>query len=274
MNEAFIIEKKNWGILGILIFFNLFFYWLLINYGSLSSDDNRQIWAAVYQCLAFFGGFLGIFYSRIWGGHRSYIGRAVLILSIGLLLQCFGQSVYSYFIFYQHIDVPYPSLGDVGFFGSVIAYIVAAAQFAKASGVSLRSKYFENKYGVFLIPLLMLVVTYFVFLANYEFDWTNSTKIFLDFGYPFAEAIYVSIALLALIFCRNLLGGIMKGPIMFLLFAFIFQYFSDFMFLYQSNAGVWSAGGLNDLLYSISYLLMTLGIIYIGQTYVKIKNTQ
>ena len=265
------IAKRDWSTSIIFLFLVLFVFWLLINFGVLSTDANHQLWAAFYQSIALVGGIVGLFYSRLWGGAKSYIGGGILLLSMGLLLQCLGQSVYSYYIFYQHIAVPYPSLGDVGFFGSVIMYIGAAWQFARASGVSLKSKYFKSKIAVFILPLILLVVSFFVFLKGYVFDWTHPLKIFLDFGYPFAEAIYVSIALVTLFFCQQLLGGVMKRPITFLLLAFIFQYISDFVFLYQSNAGTWQVGGLNDLMYSISYLFMSLGVIYIGKTYLKIN---
>lgn len=263
--------KQKWSIVEIIIFTTLIFFWFLINFGYLNSGINKQIWAASYQILALIGGVLGIFYSKLWGGTKSYIGRGILLLSIGLLLQCFGQSVYSYFIFYKHIDIPYPSIGDIGFFGSVVMYIWAIAQFAKASGVSLHSKYFKNKITVFIFPLILLVASYLFFLKGYIFEGTSPLKIFLDFGYPLGEAIYVSIALVALLFCRQLLGGLMKKPIMFLIIAFIFQYISDFTFLFQSNHGTWRAGGINDLMYSISYLIMTIGVVYIGKTFFKIK---
>lgn len=117
----------------------------------------------------------------------------------------------------------------------------------------------------------MLGVSYLFFLQGYEFDWSNKLKIFLDFGYPFGQAIYVSIAMLAFFFSRNFLGGVMKRPLWILMFALIFQYCADFMFLYQSNTDTWYVGGINDYLYFVSYFLMTLALIYIGSTFYKIK---
>ena len=55
--------------------------------------------------------------------------------------------------------------------------------------------------------------------------------------------------------------------------ALMFQYLSDFTFLYQANAGTWYVGGLNDFLYFISYLMMTLSLFIIGSTFDKIKNS-
>lgn len=263
--------KQKWSLVEIGIFVILFLFWILVNFTSLNTDINKQIWAASYQVLALVGGFLGLFYSMLWGGTRSYIGRGVLLLSIGLLLQNFGQSIYSYFIFYQHIDIPYPSIGDLGFFGSVIMYIFAIYQFAKASGVNLHSRYFKNKLSIFILPIILIFISYTFFLKGYDFSSSTTLQTFLDFGYPIGEAIYVSIAVTVLIFCQKLLGGIMRKPIIFLILAFIFQYISDFTFLFQSSNGTWKAGGLNDLMYATSYALMTIGLVFIGKTYFKIR---
>ena len=89
----------------------------------------------------------------------------------------------------------------------------------------------------------MLAVGYFLFLQGYEFDWSDPLKVFLDFGYPFGQAIYVSIAILTYLLSRGILGGIMKGKILFILFALCMQFLSDYTFLYQSSKGTWSVGG-------------------------------
>ena len=72
---------------------------------------------------------------------------------------------------------------------------------------------------------------------------------------------------------KNVLGGIMKKPILFLIFALVVQYLSDFMFLYQANAGTWNAGELNDLLYSVSYFFMAVALIHIRSTFTKIQES-
>ena len=63
----------------------------------------------------------------------------------------------------------------------------------------------------------------------------------------------------------------MQGPIFFLIFALTLQYISDFVFLYQANHGTWHVGRIDDLLYCVSYLLMTLGVIYVGEVSKKVK---
>ena len=223
----------------------------------------RQAWGSTYQVLAILGGIVGLFVAKRWG-FKSLLGKAILFFSIGLLLQSFGQTVDSYYNFLLNATIPYPSLGDVGFMGSVFAYIIASVFLLKATGIKVSIKSVKGKAIVIGLPLIVLVTCYFFFLQGYQFDWTNKIKIFLDFGYPLGQAAYVSIALMAYLMSKNYFGGTLRLPVVFLIIALVFQYVSDFTFLYQANANTWYVGGLNDFMYFISYTIMTLALIYIG----------
>ena len=96
----------------------------------------------------------------------------------------------------------------------------------------------------------------------------------MDFGYPLGDAVYVSLAILALILSKKVLGGVMKKPILFLVFALMFQYICDFTFTYQVSKGTWYVGGINDFMYFISYFFMTIGLIYMGSIFNKIKEAK
>jgi hypothetical protein len=248
-------------------------WWVLLNpFDESVFRDIKYIWGSSYQIIALWGAVSGFFVSTYWGGYRSVLGRSILAFSFGLLFQVFGQTVYSYYNLFAQIEAPYPSLGDVGFFGSIPLYIYGSLLLAKASGVSVTLKAFDKKIQAFFIPFLALALSYGVFLNDYEFDFTQPLKIFLDFGYPLGQAIYVSVAILTLSLSRNILGGMLKRPILLFLSALIFQYICDYNFLYEANRGIWFVGGYGDYLYAISYFLMTTSILYIGATFSKIKN--
>ncbi len=268
-------RSKSIYIIPIAIFIFFTVWWLYLKTLDIDATrDPRQLWGATYQILAFYGAIIGTFISYKWGGHKSVFGRVVLAFSIGLFLQCFGQTYSSYYVFHNHVESPsYPGIGDFGFFGSVIAYMYGALALSKVSGVGVSLKKIQNKAWAFLIPLGILIASYFFFLNGYEFDPTAKIKTILDFGYPLGQAFYVSIAILALIMSNNILGGIMKKPILFIIFALLFQYFSDFFFLYQANAGTWYVGNINDYLYCASYFVMIISLIEIGRSFYKIQNS-
>ena len=193
------------------------------------------------------------------------MGRSIIFFSIGLLLQNFGQSVFSYFNLFSQIEIPYPSLADVGYFGSLLFYIFGIISLMKVAGVGVKWRNFVGKIQALLIPALMLVFSYTFFLRGYEPDWSAPLRMFLDFGYPLGEAIYVSIALLTLLLSRNILGGIMKRPLVFVMIALIAQYFAEFNFLYQASRLTWLNGGYGDYMYMIAYFLMAISLIKISQ---------
>jgi len=258
----------------VIIFFVLTAWWFYLN--PFSNDpslvSNKYIWGSYYQILAIIGGIVGIIISRSFGGFKSWLGKSVLFLAIGLFLQSFGQSVYSYFNIVAQVQAPYPSIGDIGYFGSVIAYILGVLCLARVSGAKFSLKLYRNKIQALLLPLIMLLGSYAVFLRSYQFDWTNWLKIFLDFGYPLGQAFYVSIAILTLILTRNMLGGVMKKPMVLILISLIIQYVSDSNFLFQANNGSWLVAGYGDFLYMASYLMMTISIIQIGSALNDLKN--
>jgi len=186
------------------------------------------------------------------------------VFSIGLLFQEFGQLVYAYYAIVKEVEVPYPSIGDIGFFGSALFYIYGAALLAQAAGVKLSLKKLGPKLLALALPLILLATSYFLFLRGYEFDWSKPLTILLDFGYPFAQAIYIAIALLALLLSRKLLGGLMRNKILLIILALCAQYAADFNFLFQANRDTWTTAAYGDFLYAFSYTLMTLALLNIN----------
>jgi hypothetical protein len=248
-----------------MLFVALSVWWAILYFGYSGLLEAQNLrWAASYQMLALWGGIFGLLASRPWGGLKSSMGRAIVFFSTGLLLQNFGQSVFSYFNLVSMIEIPYPSLADVGYFGSLVFYVLGAFSLAKVAGVGIRWKNFDGKFQAILIPALMLGFSYYFFLRGYELDWSAPLRMFLDFGYPLGEAIYVSLALMTLLLSRNLLGGIMKRPLVFLMIALVAQYAAEFNFLFQASRMTWLNGGYGDYMYMFSYFLMAISLIKVS----------
>ena len=232
---------------------------------------NALVWGTLYQIVAFWGAVCGLYMSRQWGGVKSLIGKVTLLFSIGLLAQCFGQSVSSYY-FFTGGQVAYPSIADIGFFGSVLLYIWGVLLLAKTAGVTLSFKSMKAKVFAVIFPMILLIGSYFIFLKGYTVDWNAPVKTFLDFGYPLGQAFYLSVAILTASLSQGVLGGIMKKPLMLFVVALLLQYFSDFTFLYQSNAGTYVAGGMVDFMYFVAYFVMALSLIQFGVIFDKVSS--
>lgn len=254
--------SHEWSAKVAIAFFVLItIWWVILFLSGVQETSQNYLFGATYGLISLWGGVWGLIISKRWGGFASTIGKAIIFLSLGLLAQEFGQLVFSYYIIFLNVEIPYPSLADVGFFGSIPFYIIGMAYIAKAAGAKFSLNTVFNKLQVVAVPLIILVISYLLFLKDYEFDFSNPLQIFLDFGYPFGEALYISVAILAYTLSRKLLGGLMKSRILLLIGAFAMQYLADFNFLYQNSQGTWINGGYGDYIYFLAYFIMTLGLI-------------
>jgi|SRR3989344_602283 len=249
-------------------------WWISMFMRNLTEGTENNAFTLIYPWLSLVGGIFGLYASRQWGGLKSAFGKCLTFLAVGLLLQFFGQAAYAYYIYIEGIEVPYPSLGDVGYFGSIILYILGALYIGKVTGIKFRLKSYLARGQALVIPIILLLLSYIIFLNNYELDPSQDLKTFLDFGYPFGQAVYVSIAISIILLSRKMLGGLMKGPVILLLISLLIQYMCDFTFLYQSSQGTWYVGGVNDYMYFVSYFFMTLSLIFINATFKEIESEQ
>ncbi len=269
------IIKNAWQAKGTIVLFFLLTLWWILDPIILGQNHKRVFgdFASIYFLMAVWGGIWGIITTMKWGGLKSLMGKAIFMFSLGLFAQAFGELAYAYYSFIMQVkEVPYPSLGDLGYFGSIPLYIYGTLLLAKASGTNIKLKSLGHKLQAIIIPFIMLTIGYVLFLRGYEFDWSNPLKVFLDFGYPLAQAIYISLAILTYLLSKGILGGIMKSKILIILFALLIQFLSDYNFLYQVSRGEWITGGYGNFLYLSAYFLMTLGIIQFNTVYKKLHD--
>jgi hypothetical protein len=265
------IKRHTLNKIAFLAFILLVTWWVALHTFYAATDVDMQAFAAVYGVMALIGAIGGFRIAKKWGYTKSLMGKAICMFALGLFAQEFGQLVYSFYIYFLHIDIPYPSIGDIGFFGSIPLYIYGTLLLARASGIKVSLKSLGNQIYALVIPVLILGFSYYMFLQGYEFDWSAPVAIFLDFGYPLGQAIYVSLALLTYILSRRTLGGVMRSRILWFLFALAIQYMADYTFLYQAAKETWVAGGINDLMYLVSYFVMTMALFNLRMSDIKQK---
>lgn len=273
------IKKINSNLLkfgAIFIFAFFVVYWIVFqNFFAGQDNHHHQIYtfSTLYGLMALWGAYCGILVAQKWGGIKSVLGKSLVMFSIGLLLQEFGQLTYSYYYIIKNLQTAdYPSLGDVGFFGTIPFYCLGILFLAKASGVGLYIKSVKRIVPATIVTFALLGLGYYLFLQEYTFDWSNPIKVFLDFGYPLGAAIYISLGISTYILSKGVLGGIMKTKILFVIFALLVQFLADYTFLYQTSRGTWSDSGVNDLIYLISYFVMTFALINFNAVYEQLKN--
>lgn len=253
-----------------VIFVLLSVWWLLLQTTLLPSPfSSKEAFSVTYGLVALFGGITGIFISKQFDGLHSTIGKVTFFLSLGILAQEFGQLSYNFQLFYLHTEVPYPSIGDIGYFGSIFLYIHAIWLLMRTFSDSIKSK--GMKMLAMLVMVIILGVSYYIFLRDYAFSEVPLLTALLDFGYPLGQSIYVALALITYLFARNQLGGILKNKVLLLLLALAIQYLADFMFLYQNHQGTWEVAGINEYTYLVAYFFMTLALINLSNVFSKLK---
>jgi len=250
------------------LFTGLLIFWIWINMQGLEEGSINNSYGLLYPIISLIGGLYGIIsVAPKWGGYKTVMGRGILFLSLGLLAEVFGQWAWSYFTIVSQIEVPYPSVADVGYFLIVPLYSYAMYNFAIAAGVKFSLRRYVGKLQAVIIPAAMIAVAYFLFLRHVEIDLTSPIRTFLDFGYPGFEAIAISISILTYSLSRGVLGGVMHSRILYLVVALMAQYITDYTFLFRAGIGTYYNAGPVDLMYTISLTIMALGIIsfnYIG----------
>ncbi len=258
------------------LFLTLYFAGFLIWWASFQHVVHNQGLAVqwfggTYGSVALIGALIGFMAARKWGGFKTVLGKALIFFSLGLLAQEAGQLIYTYYIYGAKIQIPYPSWGDVAYFGSVLLYITAAFFLAKFSGVKFSLKKSHYKIIAVAVPVALLATSYWVLLHNHQYDTSHPLTVFLDFGYPMGQAIYISIAITAYLLSRKLLGGFMKRGILLVILALFIQYAADSAFIYQSTRASYLAGKWDDLIYLIAYFVMASAMITFHGIYRQVR---
>ncbi|MBI3633548.1 MAG: hypothetical protein HY226_04620 [Candidatus Vogelbacteria bacterium] len=225
-----------------------------------------------YGLVALIGSIIGLAAVKKWGGAKAVVGKALLFFSLGLFAQEVGQLVSSYYTQIAHTDLPYPSLGDVAYFGSVILYLIAALYLAKAVAIKYPLRKLSYKILAVGVPIVILAISYFVLLYHFQYDTSKPLTVLLDAGYPLGQASYISVAIIAYLLSRKMLGGFMKAGILLVIFALVVQYLSDFTFLYESHRSAYVPGKFDDLLYLIAYFVMSIAMSQFLTIYKNLKN--
>jgi len=257
------IWKDRLSQIAIVLFLFFTGWWLfLLTTGSTETLGAKNLlFGALYgTTMSLFGTIVGLTAAKYWGGWKSIMGKAMIVLSIGLFGQFIGQFAFSFYNIVLNVETPYPSLADVGYFGNIPFYALGIIFLSRASGAYVNIKKAGAMLFAIIVPVLMIGLSYFMFLREYDFTDVPLLTSLLDFGYPLGLGLNVALIIVTYQLSRKMLGGLMKKRIMFLVVAFIAQYIADFNFLYQNLQGTWYNGGYGDYLYLVAYLFMALGI--------------
>lgn len=239
-------------------------YWQVLRLSHTTDLPVNLGYSFSTAVVAFFGGVFGIFISRHWGGVKSAVGKAVLCLSSGTLVWSLGNFVWSYYIFFLHIEMPYPSLADLGYSLAVPFWVFGVYFLSYATGARFSLKETGGRLMLFAMPVFAAVFSYyFLFVvargSNIEVEG-GLLKIFLDFYYPIGDWIILTVSFLMFGLSWEYLGGRFRLPVFIVLLGFIFMFMADFLFSYTTTVGSYYNGNIADLLFAVAMSVISIGV--------------
>lgn len=215
--------------------------------------------------IPFVGALVGFRNSRLWGGFKSALGKAVLFLSLGTFTWSIGMLAWNYYIFIAQVEVPYPSLADIAFILSWPLWALGVIYLSKATGVKFALRQAKGKALLVAVPLLAIAASYYLLVivargGVIELDGLNGWKLFFDLFYPIGTSVILAMALTFFSLSMDFLGGRYKNPIAILILAFLVNYLSDFTFSLTTTNETYFNGHFVDFLFFTAMYLFSLSL--------------
>lgn len=247
-----------------LLYLFFFVWWLYIQQLGTQESSVNTWFAAAYSIVPILGAFGGFVTATSWSTVNRELKKAIMAFSFGLLSWGSGEIIWSIYNLFFKIEVPYPSLADVGFMMSLPLWSLGIVFLARGVGIKADVKNRLIKYLVFLLPVVVLIISYYLlFIVIRRADFgpeSGLIKLFFDISYPLWD-----IVLLVLITIINILAfGFIRDrflkPFIIISLGLLFSFFADLGFSYQSSVGEFYNGGFVDLLFITTNFLVSLGI--------------
>ncbi|OGI60755.1 hypothetical protein A2641_00420 [Candidatus Nomurabacteria bacterium RIFCSPHIGHO2_01_FULL_37_25] len=247
-------------------------FWLVLIFltkYSLISESTIQFFRLLTQVplaiIPLVGGIFGLKNSIDWGGIKSGMGKSSLFLSLGLIAWASGMIAWNYYIFFTNIEIPYPSLADIGYVLGLLFFVIGISTLSKIVGVKFALRNKKGKFIFFLIPVIVILFSVYLLInvarGGVLVDTSESyLKLFFDILYPLGDVVILTITGLLYFLSKKFLGGVYKTSILVLFSGFLFFYISDFLFSYTTTQGAYFNGHFVDFLFTTTMFTLSLGV--------------
>ncbi len=261
------ISKASKIILFYYIF--LFAWWLFFFVTGRAHHGDISLGEALYQfalgLIPLVGGIAGFLKSKKWGGLKSHVGRALFFISLGGVCWGIGQMFWSlYYNIFTKVEIPYPSLADVGYSLSFPFLAIGLVNLSKATGAKFSLKHPMGKLLALFIIIIGVIIAYYLLIvvarSGVISPNTDFLKVFFDFAYPLGDLTILLSALLVYGLSFKYFGGRYKLPIISILLGLLVLFFGDFSFSYTTTIGTYFNGHWVDLVLPTAWMLIVFGV--------------
>lgn len=231
------------------------FLWLQF---TNQTDSIFNYLAAIFSGLVFFISSLICFYYYKKIGDRGGISTTILWTGIANLLFVIGSVIWAYYVYFEGIELPYPSLSDVFYILMPVAYTFALGSLLQIYKSSTKA----STWFVALFVFAVLAYTTFILIGGSAFAedvpfWEN----FFNFAYTLSDSIYVGAGVALLVIAG---GKIYKGIFVWVLGMFLIT-LADILFTYRATTGELWNGDITDQLYTLSAIVFTYAVILLSK---------
>ncbi len=249
----------------ILTIFTFLFliYWGIFYFGYKPTLVMKNIISLLVGIIALLDGFVGIIVSKPWGIFKTNIGKAILFISTGSFLWGVGGVMWGYYNFFLNIAVPYPSYADLAYFPGSLSWVIGIIYLSRATGAKIEIRKKKAKLFLLIIPFIIMIFSYYfiLFVVKGGIIWSTPIKTFFDLAYPSIDIIILTIAFIIFGLSVNFLGGKYKLSIFAILLGFVCMFVADFIISYKTSLNMEINAGISDMIFTVSFYLLTWGAL-------------
>ena len=260
------------------IFCLMLIWWAYITANSLKDITINFLYGAALGVLPVVGSIFGFINAIKWGSFKSDIGKALIFLSIGLMTWGIGTLVFAYYNLFLEVAVPYPSVADAFYIISWPLWVISMINLSRATGARFQLSNTIGRLTLLIVPLLIIALSYYLLIivareGMFEISG-DFLKTFFDLAYPIGDVVILTIAILIYGLSFKYLGGSFKWPIIIILAGFVMNYISDFSFSYTTTKETFFVASWIDLIFTITFFLLSLGVSLIEPSLIHNKNKE
>ena len=197
---------------------------------------------------------------------KSRLAKSLLFISLGLLSWGFGVLIWLYYNVVLHVEVPYPSWGDIGFLG--IIPLMGYGLFQLLKGISFKFNMASVLKAAF--PLCVVFVLAYIFIIHDKLSEDASFLVkTLDVLYPLSDAFFVALALLALVYVWATVTYrvLLFKPLAIICIGLVIEAVADFSFSYTTAIASYYIGNWVDMLFTLAFFTIGVGMYYLRRTH-------
>lgn len=256
-----IFQKACLAFYGFLVVF-----WIVLFFLGSKDGIYNYLYSFLFGLIPLVGGFIAMLNSRLWGGLKSAVGKAVFFIGLGLLLWGIGETIWSYYNFFLNEPAPYPSLADIGFAPSIFFYGLGAVYLSRATGAKYGLRNPIAKIFVVIAPIILLVISYYLFIVIARGgviipEGDSLLKSIFDIVYPLGDFLGLTISVLVSGLSFKYFGGRFLLDIFSILAGLAVMTFADAIFSYTTTVGTYYNANFGDLMLTTGLFLLTFGVL-------------